>query len=262
MCVALLVGFPEKLSRQVRAHLKDELVPGWEIKFYPGQNKDKAEINKRDIGGIFKKAAEVGGAHIIGFDQTGNGNDIARRIRPFFRFRKGDCGLLWSAADSGEKFREYIQNSLIEEFEWHTHIKPVSKSSPLVLPQGVFSPLSGYDTLWSDSEMFNRELQYFKNLAKKIRKFSTDHTKFYQQNHPTYMVDHADLVWKDSGPYHAKPPFPYNWKYSHQLESGFHFDVEHRQGKAFTLRDVRGATHSVKMKEHINIDSHGCSSHG
>lgn len=262
MCVALLVGHPEKLAKQIRAALRDELVQGWEIKFLPGRNKDKAEINERDLTEIFKKAADVGGAHIIGFHQVGDSNVIARQIRPFFRFRKGDCGLLWSVADGFEKFREHIKNSLLEELEWRKHIKPARKSSPLVLPQHVFSPLHGFETLWEESEMFNREIQYFENLAKKIHQFSTSHTKAYKQDDLRFMVDHARLVWKDAGPYHAEPPFPFNWKYSYSLEPGFHFDVEHQHGKEFELKDIKGTAHRVKAGSRVNIDPHGYRSHG
>lgn len=262
MCVALLVGFPEKLARQIRAALKDELVYGWEIKFFPGRNKDKAEIDKRDIAGICQKAADFDGAHVIGFHQIGDCNIIARDIRTFFRFRRGDCKLLWSVAEGFEKFREHIQNSLTEELEWRKHIKPVSKSSPLVLPQHVFTSLQGFETLWGESEMFNREIQYFENLAKRIHQFSTSHTKAYKQDNLRFMVDRARLVWKDAGPYHANPPFPFNWKYSYLLEPGFHFDVEHQQGKEFELKDAQGTAHRVKAGSRVNIDPHGYRSHG
>lgn len=262
MCVALLVGFPEKLTKQMKAALKDEPCHGWDIKFLPGRNKNKAEIDKRDLDKIFMKAADVGGAHIIGFHQVGESNVIARQIRPFFRFRKGDCGLLWSVADSGEKFCEHIQKALAEELEWRNHIKPINKSSPLVLPQDVFTALPSFQTLWGDSEMFNREIEYFQNLAKKIDQFATTHTKFYKPNHPSFMVDRAGLVWKDAGPNHATPPFPLDWKYSYQLEPGFHFDVEHQQGKAFVLKDINGTAHSIKSGAHVNIDPHGHRSHG
>ncbi|NMM14944.1 MAG: hypothetical protein HHJ17_15595 [Rhodoferax sp.] len=261
--VALLAGIPQKLVRQAKAAVKaipEQMLAGWDIRVFPAKG-ENPEITDADLPDLLQRAANADGAHIIGFHQTGGQGRVAVALRTHFRFRWGSNEMLWSVAGSLDQFREHVESILMEEARWREHVMPADKSSPLILPKKVFEPLAGHADIWEECEMFNREVEHFEQLSKKIKHFAKEHTKPYQANQPSYMVDRDRLVWKDKGPYYAKAPFPRQWKYSLHVGEAFHYDVEHQQGREFTLTDTSGTANSIKPTKHINIDCHGFKSH-
>ncbi len=261
MPTVLLAGVPEKLVRQATAALSPiARENAWTAKFFPGSEK-LAQIGLGAVDELLARAAELDGAHIVGFQQTGDRGAVARRIRQHFRFRWGDAEPLWAAANDGPRFLAYMREVLAEEEHWREHIMPRDKSSPLILPANLFTRLHGHDDIWGQCEIFGRGPEHYAQLARKLEKFQRDHRKTYAPNMPMFMVDRANLVWKDAGPYHGATPFPKRWKYSFQLVDAFHYDVEHLKGLGFSMTDSANSTFAIKSTKHANIDCHGYRSH-
>ncbi|MCX7289569.1 hypothetical protein [Janthinobacterium sp.] len=263
MPVVLFAGVPEKLVRQAKAAaslIDAAYLKNWEIRFFPGNDRFP-QIGTAQVNALLEKAAEHGGAHIIGFHQTDGSGAIAAQIRTHFRFRWGDSSILRSVASEMPPFQAHLEGMLAEEDRWRDHVMPRERSSPLILPGNIFGPLQGHADIWDECQMFGRHDEHFEQLAKKIRHFAAEHTKTYKTTRFTYMVDRANLVWKDSGPFHAKTPFPRRWKYSLEIEDKFHYDVEHQKKSPFAFMDSSGTSTAIKSGKHINIDCHGFKSH-
>ncbi|MGK5024205.1 hypothetical protein [Janthinobacterium sp. RB2R34] len=261
MPTALLAGVPLRLVRQATAALSPIMREGaWKIKFVSGSEK-LSHIGIAAVDDLLKKAADLDSAHIVGFQQTGDRSVVAQKIRQHFRFRWGDAEPMWAAANDATRFLAYVREILAEEELWREHVMPRDKSSPLILPANLFTRKAGHEDIWEACEIFGRGAEHYTQLAKKIDKFERDHRKAYTPNSPMFMVDRADLVWKDAGPYHGSTPFPKQWKYSLKLIDAFHYDVEHQKGTGFTMTDSAKSTFSVKSTNHANIDCHGYRSH-
>lgn len=262
MALALLAGVPPKLVRQVKAAaaaLPSNIRLAWEVKTFPADGTD-VQIDKRKIPLLLERASQSTGTHIIGFHQTDGRSEIANAVRRHFRFRWGEAPKLWIVAQNIASFRDYLLEILSEEDKWRDFVMPLGRDSPLILPSGVFEPKHRHADIWGECEMFNREDNHFPQLGRKIKHFSKEHLK-QKEGNPSYFVDASSLVWKDSGPFHGITPLFRDWKYSHKLVPGFHFDVEHEGEAGFLLTDALAGKHTIKPKKHINIDSHGFNSH-
>lgn len=254
---AILAGVPHSLAKRVNAALLGLNAQHWRVSLEPGRDQKFASIDEAQVESLVRAATERGGAHVLGVTERRGQQAVAERIRSHLRFRWFDPAALRAVSSGQATFIEAMQAALAEEDAWREHVMPASKASPLVLPKDVFEAAKEYGAVWDLAESYNKERDFFLQLETKLARFTGTHSKKVKTEAGRYWVDESSRVWKDSGPYHGKAPFPRDWKYSFCLPDGFHFDVSHERGRAFTFRDRQGTTHAVKADSYANVDAHG-----
>ncbi|MGO9412654.1 MAG: hypothetical protein ACLQCB_18135, partial [Spirochaetia bacterium] len=139
-----------------------------------------------------------------------------------------------------------------EDF-WEERIKPNATSSPTLIPESSFAT-SRFRDLWTRVESYG-DMGSLEGVPGLIDRFTVEVLK--QIDDDKAWVDERDLVFSFRGARHAVAPFPRNWKYSYPIPDGFHYDVKHRNGRGFTIRNINMDHRSFPAGAHINVDPHG-----
>jgi hypothetical protein len=260
MGTALLLGIPSGHIEKAKSVLSANaaMFAGWSVKFVPAPRK-QAEIIPRMVIRAQELAAEHDDTHVIGFSDQSNRQIAADEIKPFFRFRWFNHGLLkYLSSPDPSPFVNGLAADLREEFEWAARIKPASLASPLLLPECSFVPERKNRELWRHASAFG-DLRNIDGAEKALAEFrNTQRRRVAFGTFSAYRwVDEHGRVFDGDGERHGTPPFPRGWKFSYRLEPGFHFDVTHVDGRQFSLNDVHGIINRAPSGAHLNIDPHG-----
>ncbi|BDB30573.1 hypothetical protein CTP10_R79900 (plasmid) [Cupriavidus sp. P-10] len=170
---------------------------------------------------------------------------IAAAIRAHFRFRWLSSEVVRAATSALPPLVSQLNQALTEEECWRAALHPVLKSSPLALPERGFCAEKSLSAVWSMCEAFNKEDGFFEGVARRVQAFKNHHLKKWDKHSECFFIDVNQHVWKDEGPYHGDAPFPRDWKYSTCMPNGFHFDVQHQQGRAFEYIDAASVENHV-----------------
>jgi hypothetical protein len=198
--------------------------------------------------------------HVFGFSAQKDRQHLADQIKPYFRFRWFDHGLLkcLGSPDPTPFVRELASN-LAQESEWAARVKPSDLNSPLLLPESSFEPGRKHLNLWRHASAYG-DPQNIVSAEKAIKGFRNAHHRKvnFKSFASTYKwVDERNRIYDQDGPRHGIAPFPRGWKYSYKIEPGFHFDVNQVDGRQFALIDATGRRHHVSAGDNLNIDPHG-----
>jgi hypothetical protein len=260
MKTAILAGIPVGYVVTARSALSKVayLHSTWSIKFVPSSRKEP-EVSEKLVQQALGLAAQSAEAHVIGFSAQRSRQDISDRIKSFFRFRWFDHSLLrYLGSSDPSEFVRGITSVLEEESEWAKCVKPKDTSSPLLLPESSFVPERAQLNLWRHAYAYG-DAGNIIGAEKAIKSFEKSHNrKVNSGSFRSYKwIDRKDRVFDQDGPRHGVAPFPRGWKYSYQIEEGFHFDVTHLEGHEFVLIDANGRENLVKRASYLNLDPHG-----
>jgi hypothetical protein len=254
---AIVAGIPSPVARRIGAALEKVSPCDWTFSLFPGRDQKRASLEPRQVEALQQEAAQRGGAHVFAMTENRDNGPVAEQLRTYFRFRWLEPSMLRLVAQDEEAFIKQVQDVLKEETAWRARVMPDSKNSALVLPRRIFSCTAQSDVIWQLAEKYNDGPEAFSAFERHAHKFELSHRRKVRSYERSYWVDDNRRVWKDDGALHGVAPFPRGWKYSWALPVGFHFDVEHEQERAFTLRDHEGRQHEVKASKYVNIDAHG-----
>jgi hypothetical protein len=203
-----------------------------------------------------QEAANSGGAHLLIFRGREKHEEafVIDRIAPYFRMRWVERTVLKLIPHSMDQFFTAMNQVLAEELEWINTVKPHDESCCLLLPECAFSAAADVQHLWHAAAEAGIERIRLAALAGE--RFKMTHW-LQTGTGARAWVDNADRVFDHRGARHGTAPFPRNWKFSYQVEPGFHYDVTSRVSRAFKIDASDGRRHSASGLEHINIDPHG-----
>jgi hypothetical protein len=260
MGTALLLGIPAGYVGTAKSALsKDATISGtWAIKFVPASRRE-AEISQKMVGQAQSIASQYSDTHIFGFSTQSNRKDFAEQLSPYFRFRWFDHSLLKClGSPDPTPFVKTLASDLAEESEWAARVKPADHRSPLLLPESSFVPAPKHRDLWRHASAYGDPLNII-GAEKVINGFrNAHHRKVVSRGFRAYKwVDENDRVYDTEGERHGAAPFPRGWKFSFRIESGFHFDVTHADGRPFVLTDAIGNQNRVNAGAYLNVDPHG-----
>jgi hypothetical protein len=260
MGTGILVGIPSGHVGAAKTAISNNaaLFQDWSIKYVPSNGKEP-EILPRTINQAQEMAARYDDVHLFGFSAQKNRNDLVRQIKPYFRFRWFPNELLRClGSPDPSPFVQQLATDLQEEKEWAERVKPSNLDSPLLLPECSFRAAPKHRELWRHANAYGN-LENVAGAEKAIRGFrGAHHRKITLKKFTTYKwVDEGNRIFDQDGPRHGIAPFPRNWKFSYQIEPGFHFDVTHTDERQFDLFDVNGIRCHVEASAHLNIDPHG-----
>lgn len=230
----------------------------WTLKFVP--NKSKSLIGIDDVGSVLREAASCADSHVIAVSRQRNRNVIANEIKPYFRFRwLNDEVLIQLMGSRFVDLSQVLNPILTEEMRWAATIKPTTSADALLLPRCCFRFEIELD-IWTHCEAYN-DADAIDNARRVLDRFRQKHfQKGKQDGHhpaPLQWIDENDYIFDHRGSRHADAPFPRTWKYSHQLEDRFHYDVKHRRERGVSLTDAIGRVGKAPADKHVNVDSHG-----
>lgn len=259
MPVLIIAGLSSTLVDRVKAAQRKSqtrLPADWSLCFVNTQKRTPS-LSLSDVERVFKEASKSVASHVVGVSTIpGESRScVAKRIRPFFRFRWFENKHLPLIYNSNPEIVRVLAEIADEEKYWGQHIKPKSHIHALILPRCSFNSKGKYGNLWDSCEMYGS----IDNLTAAIRQLELFDREYGSS------VSQGGRGWKDSkriffNPYgqrHAKAPEWYHWKYSFPLPEGFHYDVSHDQNQFFHVKDANGALHKVAQGEHLNLDPHG-----
>jgi hypothetical protein len=254
----ILAGLPGSLEKRVKSIFSTiaQFPEGWELSFMPSKH-NNPEIYETDIAKILDFAKEHSESHIVGVSKTDGTirKTVAGGIRRYFRFRWLKNEALNYISGDREKFALHISHIIEEEQVWLGGVKPRDAASALLLPQGIFACERRFEEMWQRSESFG-DINNTRASAVEIENFSQ---RYFQSSGDAgrRWIDCNTLIYSHHGPRHASAPFPSSWKYSFNLENGFHYDVNHAEGRPFFISDASGISHKAAKGMHINLDPHG-----
>ncbi|MBF0585221.1 MAG: hypothetical protein HQL80_13455 [Magnetococcales bacterium] len=255
MPVLIIAGVLSGQAKRIESDVRSMKNDAWAIQYVVSRGSVPAI---RDVNEICKVASGSTESHILGVSkQEGRARRaIAAEIRQFFRFRwLNNAALSWIGRSPG--FAEELQRIIAEESQWSELIKPKSLCDALVLPRASFQCHPDLAGLWQLSEACNDD----NNINSAIKLRSAFERRYRKSMGGTVQrwVDKDGLVYDHTGQRHGVAPFPYNWKYSYCLESGFHYDVSHIKQESFCLVDSKGERYSRGRgpRQYVNLDSHG-----
>ena len=260
MGTALLLGIPSGYVGTAKSAVAKNptLFNTWSIKYIPS-SRNEAEI----LDGMVTRAQELADqyedTHIFGFSAQKNRQDLADRIKPYFRFRWFDHSLLKClGSPDPTPFVKELASNLAQEVEWAARVKPSDLDSPLLLPKCSFEPEHKCRDLWRHASAYGDPMNIV-GAEKAIKGFKNTHLrKVKLRDHHTYKwVDQGDKIYSQDGPRHGSAQFPRGWKYSYRIEPCFHYDVTHAAGRRFSLHDANGIRNQVNPNDHLNVDPHG-----
>ena len=262
MPTALIAGIPiaadTRLGRALRRGLKFR--GDWEIRRIRSHSRSSPGVSPTNVTALLEAVADPDVVTLLMFTRDGEEKQRLRpSFEPFFRIiwpRRGLLQLLHS--DVGEFIKEV--NSLLQcEEEWTSKVKPQDHRSPLVLPECSFVASVNNRRVWRLALEFG-DTNRIEGASRAIGKFWRDHYTDVE-NTGRRWIDSDDRVFDHTGPSHGKAQFPRNWKFSYALPQGFHFDVTHRDGRAFGMIDCHVTRHVVAGNGYLNVDPHGHVTH-
>lgn len=143
-----------------------------------------------------------------------------------------------------------INEILAFEECWRDRIRP-KISSPLLLPDSVFSALESVSNVWDRARTVHRDRDRIHAVEKAIARFRAIHWK--------------DRGWRDTNalvfvrnrtPHGSHGIEPWrNKKLTFQLPIGTHFEVRHLRNGPFNIVDQHGNRQT--FNQYTNIDPHG-----
>ena len=234
------------------------LPDNWTCKFVP--NHTRRTIHIDDPHAVLAAAAESDESHIIGTSQDRSRAKIAESIRSYFRFRLLPDAILNNLVAA--KFANTVQiltPILRQEAAWAEQVKPKASADSLLLPKACFRHGGDMD-IWGACESYN-DPNSVQDALKVLARFKARHLqKSEEDGHAPakrQWIDDSDHVFDHRGARHAQPPFPRDWKYSHRIETGLHYDVSHWKGRGVTLTDAANRVGKAASDKHLNLDCHG-----
>lgn len=256
---ALLIGLPRDHVRRIRSAVEGgraQYLSGWEVGYIPSPRKDTVEIRPTEIERAIEQASQFGGAHILGFSKQDGRvrQDIARKIRPHFRFvwMKNDLlARLHTPAD----FLSGINGVLSGEEWWRQQIQPQDCTSPLLLPESCFDVEHPHQLIWEEANQYG-DPKLFESVARRLDHFG----EVYWQNLSgagRRWIDRGRRVFDHTGPRHAQAPSPRDYKFSYPIPAGFHYDVKHMDERPFRLLGLDARGYQVVARGYLNVDPHG-----
>lgn len=259
MPVAILVGIPSTYVQRAKASIQAghaAFRAGWSI-LYMATGRSRPELRASEIDRTLGEAARHDAAHVVGMSTQDSAvrAEIARKIRPYFRFLWLPNRLLSHFPHQVPQFIDVLNGFLEQEEIWDEHVKPQDVASPLLLPTCAFQAHGECDHLWDAAEQFG-EAGNIRAAAAVLDHFRGQHWRPTPAG-PRRWIDVARRVFNHMGARHAVAPFPLDWKYSFRLPEGFHYDVTDLEGSAFRLWDALNEQHSVDRGGYLNIDPHG-----
>lgn len=259
MTIFILAGFQQSIAADVKKALtagqSAGRLNGWDYRTFPSEKRDLTTIGQKQIDTLCKLAASNGGAHIFGVSKERDRERIEDQIRPYFRFRWVEPAVvLQTGGGNHAPLLDALEVATAEENYWVANIKPISVSTPLILPD-IFNAIRDLEEVWRLSESYNN-LGHLEAAANLIARFPKEHRRKIDEVKGTPWLASNSLIWDDGGPRHGTPPFPKNWKYSFEIDQGFHFDVSAHSGKKASFKDSLGKSHAMP-KGYLNVTAHG-----
>ena len=260
MPTAILLGIPARYIKTARSAVENRsnVFDPWRIKFVESPEKEP-QISPREVKRALALASEHSDAHILGFSAQQNRQDSANQIRSYFRFRWFDHGLLrFLGSPDPSPFVNQLAADLAEEAAWSDRVKPSALDSPLLLPECSFEVVGRHRDLWRHACSYG-DPGNIEGAEKAVHAF----WNFYRRRidfegaKQSKWIDRGDRIFDEDGERHGIAPFPRGWKYSYQIEDGFHFDVTCSTRRAFFVLDALGGRTRVHSGAHINLDAHG-----
>lgn len=245
MPLAIIAGMPSGKAKELHALIPPrEDYDDWSLTWMP------ARSNRADLGSCWKDvkmradSASPSGAHILAFHKVVSERAwYEREVR--FRHR-----IVWLSHSllyppSSDEWWFEIEERLGLEAAWRREVRPQDQHHALILPSGVFA--STRDP-WTRAQRAQTDAEFAQARAE-IRIFSQRHR--YQG----LWRDDNSLLFDSHGAQHGQAPSRRRWKFTHQLPTGFHFDVRHEDRRAFSVADS-GGVHGP-FREYTNVDTHG-----
>ena len=251
----ILAGF----QRSLKSHVEKALKAGaarfgdWQPILMQGDDNKLPAISQKLAEKILEEAAKHGGAHVFGVEARAP--DFARTIRDHFRFRRVSAAAVGKTGGGDyEPLIEELVAAFDEEQYWIANIKPQDYNSPLVLPS-IFKARRDLVPLWELAESYN-SLDNLWAAAQLIGTFPAAHRRKIPRFKKDPWVCERDWIWRDDGARHGQAVFPDDWKYSYQLDDGFHFDVECLHKTKTSFSDSAGKSHGLP-KGYLNVTAQG-----
>lgn len=237
---------------------------GWTVRLVPSGQK---QIGFTEIEPVLAEARKDPCSHVLAVSEQGGEvrQKLAQSIKSYFRFRwVGAHHLQQILGSDFDLACQVIEPILREEEEWAQKVKPGAASHALMLPAAFFSYGRNFN-IWQLSEAYG-DPHAAENAARAAKRFTE---RYYVTLPPsgrfartTQWVCEDGQVYDHRGMRHGEAPFPRSWKYSWKIESGFHFDVSSKDGRAFVARGFEAGngevgSRSVSPGKHVNLDGHG-----
>lgn len=268
MRTAYIVGVNSRLKKQLVKAIGDAalpLLPDWEIKFFLIEE-SSPQIPISILPKLFTEVERQTHPHLLCFSKQDGKvrQEISNRIKSFYRFRWLDNNLLAAANSSPLFFAEQINEVLRQEAEWGRLVQPQTNQSPLLVPECCFDAGATVRDMWAFATRYG-DIANVHSAAALARKFADLHwCKRPERGHykaKYKWLDEGNLEFDSEGEKHAKAETPWNRKFSFSISSGFHFDVSHGSGAAFTISDGAGKKNKCERDQYLNVDAHGFVSH-
>ncbi len=245
MPLAIIAGMPVGKAREFESRIDHKAAhEGWSLAWVHAR-KDQPELRHcwHEVEKIVGDADEDG-VHILAYAK---GKEERRRYEKEVRFRHR---LIWLDHSNLYSYPEEawwleIEERLRLESAWRTDVRPPNQHHALVLPSGTF--VSARDP-WTKAQRAQTDAE-LDQVRAEIRMFSERHR--YQG----FWRDDNSLLFDSGGAQHGQAPSGRRWKFTHQLPAGFHFDVQHEDGRSFSFMDADRIRQT--FRDYANVDAHG-----
>ena len=251
----ILAGF----QRSLRSHLEKAVKAGagrfgdWTPVLMQGDEDKRSSITRKFARKIIEKAAAHDGAHVFGVESRDP--DFVDVIRENFRFRRVTAAAVGkTGAGDFEPLIQELLAAFVEEQYWIDNIKPQDYGSPLILPR-IFHAQANLAAMWDQAESYNN-MPNLEAAAQLVKSFAGAHRQKVEGFKKNPWVCKRDWVWQDDGDRHGTPVFPDDWKYSYQLDDGFHYDVSSKNKTKTSFSDRAGKGHPLP-KGYLNVTAQG-----
>jgi len=251
MPLAIVAGMPKNQARRFKQQIVETgTYREWDLRWVPSRRNQADLSSCWDQAVSIADAASESGAHIFAYHKaTGQRDQYEREV--LFRHR-----LVWldhrSIFDSeSDQWLLDIKERLQLEDVWREDVRPRHYSHALILPSEKFTPHRKFAVSYNPWTLAQRA-----DTKRKISHARSAIDEFEERHkHKDGWRDEQGLIFASRGPFHGKPTLRLRWKFTHKLQSGFHFDVKHEKGRSFAMEtDESGEMTSFK---HTNVDAHG-----
>lgn len=244
--LAIIAGIPLGLYQRVR---DKPARAGWKIQVLPSQHHRRADLASiwQRVMAATAAGPELGVHLLLAHDREDE--------RPgFAELKSKSLRAAWlSRAQAARYGRQDFQDSVddILQFEenWRDRVRP-TMSSPLLLPETVFSATQSVADAWTRARRVGIGRDNLEAVENTIERFRASHRRRDEWH------DEKALVFS-TGPRHGQHGLP-DWrrrKLTRRLPDGFHFDVRHRHGQSFQIACQHGDIR--RIRGYANIDAHG-----
>jgi hypothetical protein len=261
MPTAIIAGLPPDIQRRVLSYVKENpsFAGAWTI-IWQRSKSHMPGISPSQVREIQEHAASNNdGSHILIF-RSGTTRDEAHvmiEIAPYFRFRWLEHKILKSIPHRIQDFLEAIGAILEEEAIWSQTVRPRDESSCLLLPSCSFVAGKSVRHVWEAASQAG--IERIKLAANACAKFKEAHwlSDTRGKSRSRAWIDDTGIIFDHRGQRHARAPFPRSWKFSYEMEPGFHYDAQSLDSRSFKIVAADGTRHSALPLGHVNVDPHG-----